>query len=51
MIVDIIFVGLVIALVFAIYKLKFKNDATKIANTTINDVNQVPVQQVPRLPQ
>ncbi len=30
MIVDIVFVVLVIILVFAIYKLKFKNDAKKI---------------------
>ncbi len=38
MIVDIIFVVLVIVLILAIYKLKFKNDTTKIANTTINDI-------------
>lgn len=36
MIVDIIFVVLVVILILAIYKLKFKSDTAKIANTSIN---------------
>jgi hypothetical protein len=36
MIVDIIFVALVLILVFAIYKLKFKNDAAKIATSGLH---------------
>jgi hypothetical protein len=40
MIVDIVFVALVIILIFAIYRLKFKNDANKIASVQINNVNQ-----------
>lgn len=46
MIVDIVFVVLVIILVFAIYQLKFKNDASKIKNTR---THEVPDQPNPRL--
>lgn len=36
MIVDIIFVALVLILIFTIYKLKFKNDAAKIATSNLH---------------
>lgn len=38
MIVDIVFVALVVILVIAIYRLKFKNDAAKIASTQVQDI-------------
>lgn len=40
MIVDIVFVVLVIVLVYAIYRLKFKNDSAKIASTSINEIRE-----------
>lgn len=45
MIVDIVFVALVIILIFAIYRLKFKNDAAKIATAQINKPNNNTRQQ------
>ena len=38
MIVDVIFVALIVILIVAIYKIKFKNEAVKIANTNIHEI-------------
>lgn len=39
MIVDIVFVVLVVVLLYAIYRIKFKNEEVKIAATQINEPN------------